>query len=198
MRQTESMATQFESMAISQMGSLYNYAYWMTESAEDSSELVAHAYGEANLSRREDLEEEDVRFLLFQILRRLIIQHRDRAGGHMGRGDGAEFGAGFPDRDGTTGESEEVGRDSVSSALEAIVRQSIRAMPEEYGSAILLRDLGNLHYAEIARIMKCSAREVAERIHQGQKMLRDQLALYVRMLVQVAQRMPVRSDLAFS
>ena len=198
MRQTESMATQFESMAISQMGSLYNYAYWMTESAEDSSELLSDAYGEANLSRREDLQEEDVRFLLFQILRRLIIQHRDRAGGHNDRENGAQFGSGFPGRDGTAGESEEVSHDSVSSALEAIVRQSIRAMPEEYGSAILLRDLGNLPYAEIARIMKCSAREVAERIHQGQKVLRDELARYVGMLVQVAQHIPVRSDFAFS
>ncbi|TLY31257.1 MAG: RNA polymerase sigma factor [Ignavibacteria bacterium] len=185
-------------MAISQMGSLYNYAYWMTESAEDSSELVSHAYGEANLSRRGDLEEEDVRFLLFQTLRRLIIQHRERAGGQKGREQESEFKAAFPDREDRTGESEEVGQDSISSALEAIVRHSIRSMPEEYGSAILLRDLGDLHYAEIARIMKCSAREVAERIHQGQKMLRDELARYVRMLVQVAQHMPVRSDFAFS
>jgi RNA polymerase sigma-70 factor (ECF subfamily) len=198
MRHTESTAAQFESLAVSQMDSLYNYAYWMTESAEDSSELVSHAYGEANLSRREDLEEKDVRFLLFQILRRLIIQHRDRSGGHDRREDRPQFDTDLPGESETAGEAEEGSRDSVSTALEAIVRLSIREMPEEYGSAILLRDLGNLHYAEIAGIMRCSAREVAERIREGQKMLRDELARYVRMLVQVAQRVPLQSNYALS
>jgi len=55
------------------------------------------------------------------------------------------------------------------------VDSALKTLPEEFRSAILLCDVQNLSYEEIALSLRCSLETVRSRLHRGRKMLRKAL-----------------------
>jgi RNA polymerase sigma-70 factor (ECF subfamily) len=59
--------------------------------------------------------------------------------------------------------------------LESEVRQAVDALPEPYREVIVLRELENFTYAEIAAILNCPTGTVMSRLARGRALLRQAL-----------------------
>lgn len=62
------------------------------------------------------------------------------------------------------------------------VKHALRQLPVEFRSAVVLADMHDLSYREIALIMGCPAGTVMSRIFRGRKMLQDLLGGYAKAL----------------
>jgi len=60
------------------------------------------------------------------------------------------------------------------------VEEELRKVPEPYRSAVILRDLEDMSYEEIAEIMQVSLGTVKSRITRGRQALKQRLSSYVR------------------
>jgi RNA polymerase sigma-70 factor (ECF subfamily) len=66
------------------------------------------------------------------------------------------------------------------SEVRAAVEQSLQQVPEPYRTALILRDLEEMSYEEIAEVLAISLGTVKSRITRGRDALRKKLAGYVR------------------
>ena len=60
------------------------------------------------------------------------------------------------------------------------VRAAVEALPEDFRAAVVMADLEDRSYREIADVMKCPLGTVMSRLHRGRKLLRRQLLDYAR------------------
>lgn len=60
-----------------------------------------------------------------------------------------------------------------------VVRAAIKTLPERYRSVLVLRDLQELSYDEVARVLGCRVGTVKSRVNRARTMLRDKLEGYV-------------------
>lgn len=63
----------------------------------------------------------------------------------------------------------------VESVLGERIQQALNDLPDEYRQAVILADLEELTYVEIARIVRCPVGTVRSRLHRGRNMLREKL-----------------------
>jgi RNA polymerase sigma-70 factor (ECF subfamily) len=60
------------------------------------------------------------------------------------------------------------------------VRRALDAIPEEFRLAVVLCDLEELSYREIADVMECPIGTVMSRLHRGRRLLQAQLRAYAQ------------------
>jgi RNA polymerase sigma-70 factor (ECF subfamily) len=75
-------------------------------------------------------------------------------------------------------------RDPESQALRSILEKEIAAaldeLPEEFRLAVVLSDVEELSYKEIAEIMGCPIGTVMSRLHRGRRLLKRRLYEHAR------------------
>lgn len=64
--------------------------------------------------------------------------------------------------------------------LDDRVRNAIESLPEDFRKAVVMADLEDKSYKEIAEAMDCPLGTVMSRLFRGRKLLRDQLEEYAR------------------
>ena len=64
--------------------------------------------------------------------------------------------------------------------MRAAVEQALQQVPEPYRTALILRDLEEMSYEEIAEVLAISLGTVKSRITRGRDALRKKLTGYVR------------------
>ena len=62
--------------------------------------------------------------------------------------------------------------------VSADVEKALAALPSDFRMAVILADLEDFSYKEIAEIMECPAGTVMSRLYRGRKMLQQQLYQY--------------------
>ncbi len=60
------------------------------------------------------------------------------------------------------------------------VRKAIEALPDDFRNAVIMADLEDISYKEIADIMQCPLGTVMSRLYRGRKLLREALEDYAR------------------
>lgn len=58
----------------------------------------------------------------------------------------------------------------------ALVRAAVATLPSPYRAALVLRDLEELSYEEVASVLGCQVGTVKSRVNRGRNLLRDKLA----------------------
>ena len=66
------------------------------------------------------------------------------------------------------------------SEVQGVVTEALTHVPEPYRTALVLRDLEEMSYDEIAEVLQISLGTVKSRITRGRDALRKKLAAYVR------------------
>jgi RNA polymerase sigma-70 factor (ECF subfamily) len=143
---------------------LYGTAYRLTGNAPDAEDLVQDTLLRAFRAFARFTAGTNLRAWLFTILYRTRTDGLRRAGRGPRLEELADDGPGVPPP-----------QDALAHGAEDIER-ALLALPEAFRTAVVLRDVEELTYGEIAEVLKVPMGTVMSRIHRGRAQLRTALA----------------------
>lgn len=154
----------FEAEALPHLRSLYGTAYRLTHNAHDAEDLVQETLLRAYRGFDRFREGSNIRAWLYTILYRVQTDAYRRAGRSPGMVELTGEGPAVPPP-----------QDALAMGGEEIERALTR-LPPPFRTAVVLRDVEEFTYEEIARIMEVPIGTVMSRIHRGRALLREMLA----------------------
>jgi RNA polymerase sigma-70 factor (ECF subfamily) len=164
-------ADEFARAALSHIDSLYGMALRLTRRAADAEDLVQDTYLKAFRSAHQFEPGTNLKAWLFTILNNTFRNNRRDDGRNPVDvdSDAVERAAG----EGPGGQSPEqiLSRQTLDADLQA----ALDALPDAFRQAVWLRDVEELTYAEIARVLDVPIGTVMSRISRGRRALSDAL-----------------------
>ena len=152
----------FDSLVMPYLDSLYNTAYRMTRSAEDAEDLVQETFFKAYKYYDKFEEGTNLKAWLFKILKNTFINNYRKKKLEPRSVDFAEI------------------EDSFTGVLDDDVRKALESLPYDYRMVVILADLEDFSYKEIADILDCPVGTVMSRLYRGRKLLEKTLLKYAR------------------
>jgi RNA polymerase sigma-70 factor (ECF subfamily) len=155
----------FEAEVLPQLRALFGMAYRLTGNAHDAEDLVQETMLRAYRAFDRFRPGTNARAWLFTILHRLrtdLLRHRGR------RPETVELVDDGP----PVAPAHEA---ALTSGHEEITR-ALEGLPEVFRAAVVLRDIEEFTYAEIAEVLGVPVGTVMSRIHRGRALLRHALA----------------------
>jgi RNA polymerase sigma-70 factor (ECF subfamily) len=160
----EDRTLRFEQTFLPHLDAAHNLARWLARNAQDAEELVQEAYLRA-FEAYDSFRGQSPKAWLLAIVRNTCYSRLRRA---SARGEPAEF-------DEQTHTPESVAGDPESLALKAedgrLLAGALEELPEEYREAIVLRELEELSYKEIAAIAGVPIGTVMSRLARARERL---------------------------
>jgi RNA polymerase sigma-70 factor (ECF subfamily) len=153
----------FEAEMLPQMRSLFGAAYRMTGNAHDAEDLVQETFLRAHRAFDRFEPGSNARAWLHTILQRVRTDMFRRT---RRRPETVELLG--------EGPATPPPQDALASGREDLER-ALRALPDAFREAVVLRDVQELSYAEIASALGIPAGTVMSRIHRGRALLREAL-----------------------
>ena len=161
----------FTQEALSHLDSLYRVALRLTRRPSDAEDLVQETYLKAFRFASSFERGTNLKAWLFTILHntwRNMLRHDRR--------DPIEVDSETVDRAATTVEHEETPEQLLQRAtLDADLKAALDALPEAFRTAVWLRDVEELSYAEIAGALDVPIGTVMSRISRGRRLLFERL-----------------------
>lgn len=192
----ESKIAAFEDAAMPHLNELYAKALQYTKDEKDAEDLVQETFVKAydNWDRFE--EGTNCRAWLFTILRNTFINRyrRDKREREiLNSDDTSSVEQNFFNRE-NTDYYESPERETMDKTFSTDLRESLEALPEEFRRVVILADLNDFSYKEIAHILDCPVGTVMSRLFRGRKLMRQQLvdAAYDRGIIRDPE--PFRHD----
>jgi RNA polymerase sigma-70 factor, ECF subfamily len=163
---------------LAHLDAMYAVACKLTRNPTDAEDLVQDAFVKAMRARQQFQAGTNLKAWLFRILTNTFINKYRRGGLERSVLDGPDA---DPLADGWVSASTmRQLRDPETLALMPIVQDEIRraldALPPDFRLAVILCDVEEFSYEEIAQMMACPIGTVMSRLHRGRKLL--QRALY--------------------
>lgn len=166
---------EFEELLINNLNSLYNVAFYLTRSKEEAEDLVQDACLKAFRGFDTLRKRTSARSWFLTILSNVFRNEYKR-----------KKRAPFVDL--------KLTEDLLASAatasydpetvfgglMEDEVEQALTELPEEFRSVIILSDLEDCSYRDMAEILGCSMGTVASRLFRGRQMLRESLEKFAK------------------
>jgi RNA polymerase sigma-70 factor (ECF subfamily) len=153
----------FEAEMLPQMRSLFGAAYRMTGNAHDAEDLVQETFLRAHRAFDRFEPGSNARGWLHTILQRVRTDMFRRT---RRRPETVELLG--------EGPATPPPQDALASGREDLER-ALQALPEAFREAVVLRDVQELSYAEIASALGIPVGTVMSRIHRGRALLREAL-----------------------
>jgi RNA polymerase sigma-70 factor, ECF subfamily len=154
----------FETDALPHLRALYGTAYRMTRNAHDAEDLVQETFLRAYRGFDRFEPGTNIRAWLFTILHRVRTDAFRRAGRSPQTVEMIGEGPAVP-----------APQEALASGAEDIER-ALAALPEVFRVAVVLRDVEDLSYDEIAGVLDIPVGTVMSRIHRGRGLLRAALS----------------------
>jgi len=168
--QNDNPSTLFQELAIPLFDSLYNFARWLTQNQEDAEDLVQETYVKALKGFESFQLGTNFRAWIFQILRNTFLSSRLRLEVRMTVPLSSEDDSRVQPVNSNTAESLLIGRSDLHS-----VRCTIEQLPVVFREAILLCDVEDMSYREIADVLSIPIGTVMSRIARARKAVREAL-----------------------
>jgi RNA polymerase sigma-70 factor (ECF subfamily) len=170
----------FEREALPYLPALYAAALRMTRHEKDAEDLVQDALLRAYRFFDTFQAGTNCKAWLFRILTNVFCnRYRERAREHEVLAEAEASPANFEQFLAGAGAE---GRDAESALLghmvSAEVERALAALPSDFRMAVILADLEDFSYKEIAEIMECPTGTVMSRLYRGRKMLQQLLYQY--------------------
>lgn len=164
----------FEAEALQHLDSLYAFAMKLTRAQADAEDLVSDTMLRAFERWDQYRLGTNIRAWLFTILYHVFVSRKRRIDAREVAPPEREDGRPHPE---PVGEADPEGRFYDSFLDEEIVR-AIDDLPEEYRVAVVLSDVQELRYAEIAQVLGIPEGTVKSRLFRGRRILQRKLAQY--------------------
>ena len=157
----------FEKLAMPQFDSLYNFARWLVHNPNDAEDLVQETYLKALRSFASFQPSTSFRAWMFQILRNVFLSscsklERRKTVALDSEDDGPELAV-----DTETPETILINR-----CNSQLVQRAIDALPVHYREALLLCEVEEMSYQEIAKILSIPIGTVMSRLARARKAVR--------------------------
>jgi len=170
---------EFERLALAHMDAAYNLAYWLVRNRDDAEDVVQDAYVRA-FRAYDTVAGDDIKPWLLTIVRNVAyhwLSVRKRTANVISI-DEALAGHGEDSVARAEPASEEPSPEAVlvSRDDQAMLRAALAELPPAFREVIVLRELEELSYQEIAKIMDIPVGTVMSRLARGRDQLRQRLA----------------------
>ena len=162
-------SVEFEAMALPLIDPLYNFAHWMSGDPDEAQDLVQETFARALKGLGGFREDSNFRAWMFRILRNAFLTSRT---GMSRRNTVQEGEEGMADLvvDSNTPEVMLLRRTDAERVREALAR-----LPEPSRTVLVLADLEELSYREIAEALDIPQGTVMSRLFRARAMLRRHL-----------------------
>jgi len=176
--ETPSIHMDFEQTALPQMPLLHNYALHLTMNSENAKDLLQETFLKAYRFWDKFEKGTDVRAWLYRIMKNSYInvyRKKVKEPKNLEFDENKYFQRkdfqGVPNRRYFSGESYfEIFGDEIA--------QSIESLPNTFKEIVLLSDVEDFSYSEIAALIDCPVGTVRSRLHRGRKQLKRSLSHY--------------------
>jgi RNA polymerase sigma-70 factor, ECF subfamily len=169
----------FQEEAIPHMDAVYRFALRLTGARDAAEDLVQDTYFRAFKAWGQYTQGTNCKSWLFTICRNVFLRQRERRQRH----DEIVSKTAHEDPRAISREAKvfSASRDAdpegefFSSIIDEEVLEAIDALPDEYRTAVVLSDLEDLSYNEIAEIMEIPVGTVKSRLFRGRRQLQEKL-----------------------
>ncbi len=165
---------QFEREAMAHLDAMYSFALKLARARDDAEDLVSDTVLRAFERWEQYRLGTNIRAWLFTILYHVFVSRKRRIDAREVQP--ADDGDGWSPHE-AIGEADPESR-FYDSFLDEEITRAIEALPDEYRSAVVLSDVHDLRYAEIARILSVPEGTVKSRLFRGRRILQKKLAGY--------------------
>ena len=172
--------SQFEQEALPHMDALYSAAYYMTRNEKDAEDLVQETFLKAFRHFDKYQIGTNCKAWLFRILTNTFLNKNRRSVRELSFLDDVEVGD-HTDSVGTRDASAHLldpEASFVSRMMSDTVREALESVPPDFRMAVILADLQDFSYKEIAEVMDCPVGTVMSRIYRGRRLLQKKLLDY--------------------
>lgn len=176
----EDRSSEFEDLILSHMDMLYAVALKLTRNATDAQDLTQNTVLKALRFHDKFREGTYIKAWLLTILRNTFINEYRRqvrrptfvelSGTEPAKNTAPDPGVPYEPKDNSPNELFELLDDEVKLAIESL--------PEDFKQAVIMADLEDKSYKEIAAVMDCPLGTVMSRLYRGRKLLRERLREY--------------------
>jgi RNA polymerase sigma-70 factor, ECF subfamily len=190
----ETLKEAFERQALPHLDALYAMALRLAKNERDAEDLVQDTMVKAFRFFHRFEEGTNAKAWLFKVLVNLFYNSRRKAKKDQRLLQAAETGAGIGGEP-YLSEATVAGLNSEAILLDQLVVDKLRAaveeLPEEFQMAVILCDLQDFSYKEIAEILDCPVGTVMSRLYRGRRLLQKKLHDYA---VEQGYLRPARGD----
>jgi len=162
-------AESFETLAMPMFTSLYNFAHWLTHNREEAEDLVQETYLKALKGFVSFQQGTNFRAWIYRILRNTFLTSRSGLSVKMTVPLDRE-----EDAIGLTADTPEAVL--LARADQQMVQSALERLPVQFREVILLCDIEEMSYQEIAEIVGIPIGTVMSRLSRARKSLRELLA----------------------
>jgi len=173
---------EFESLVLEHIDMLHAVAMRLTRNAADAEDLTQNTLVKALRFHDKFKEGTYIKAWLLTILRNTFINEYRRKARRPAQ---VELTGAEPAEDRSTDPEIPMvvgrgNREGLMELLDEQVKQAIEDLPEDFRGAVIMADLEDMSYKEIAEVMKCPLGTVMSRLYRGRKLLRDRLQEYAQ------------------
>ena len=174
---SESPKDPFAEEALTHLDAMYGVACKLTRNPTEAEDLVQDAFVKAMRARHQFHAGTNLKAWLFRILTNTFINKYRRGGLERSLFDGPDA---DPLADGwvsanTMRQLRDPEQVALMPMIEGEIRSALDALPDEFKLAVVLCDVEEFSYQEIADIMGCPIGTVMSRLHRGRKLLQRSL-----------------------
>lgn len=173
---------EFEKLVIEHMDMLYAVALRHTRNPADASDLTQNTVLKALRFHDKFEKGTYIKAWLLTILRNTYINEYRRRARRPAAVEltGAEAAEDKSPDPSVRYEPEQRSATELMELLDDEVKRAIESLPEDFRSAVVMADIEDLSYKEIADRMGCPIGTVMSRLFRGRKMLREKLRDYAK------------------
>jgi RNA polymerase sigma-70 factor (ECF subfamily) len=162
------------------MDFLYNYALRMTYNAADAEDLVQETFLKAYRFWDSYEQGTNIRAWLFRIMKNAYINRYRKEKKEPETVEYQEIENFYNTVRETATESSDFQESVFNTLLEDDVANAIAELPEDFRTVVILCDIEELTYEEVAEFVECPIGTVRSRLHRGRKLLRTKLMEYAK------------------
>ncbi|MEK7250377.1 MAG: sigma-70 family RNA polymerase sigma factor [Bacteroidota bacterium] len=180
---------EFQSEALPHMDFLYNYALRMTYNAADAEDLVQETFLKAFRFWDSYEKGTNIRAWLFRIMKNAYINRYRKEKKEPETVEYQEVENFYNNVRGSAAESSDLQEAVFSNLLEDEVSRAIVELPDDFRTVVILCDIEELTYEEVAAFVDCPVGTIRSRLHRGRKLLRARLLGYAKKRGYVEEKM---------
>jgi RNA polymerase sigma-70 factor, ECF subfamily len=171
---------EFEHETLPHMDALYNFALRLTNDPDEADDLLQETYLKAYRFFDKFEKGTNCKAWLFRIMKNSFINIYRRVSKEPDKVDYNEVEEFYDTIRADTSASSDMEEQLFSNLLDDDVSHALEALPEEFRTVVILCDIEEFTYEEIAEFVDCPIGTVRSRLHRGRKMLRAELIDYAR------------------